>query len=127
MLASCVTSGKNRLTTISGTTTSDDFTASGIQIDSFRNPSNPPSLQAVGEKSAPLEVESFAIDKSTLEIKASGKGKVLKDGTVVTKTDVLETLNKNPILSGLFAAGNIALLGWAGRSWFPKRKASEES
>ena len=109
-----------------GPSSSDDFTASGIQIASVRNPGNPPLLQALGEKNAPLEVESFAIDKSDLEIKASGKGKVLKDGSVVTKTDVLETLNKNPILSGLFAAGNIALLGWAGRSWFPKRRKDDD-
>ena len=109
-----------------GASNSDDFTASGIQIASVRSPGNPPLLEAVGEKNAPLEVEAFAIDKSSLAVKASGKGKVLKDGSVVTKTDVLETLNKNPILSGLFAAGNIALLGWAGRSWFPKRKVSEE-
>jgi hypothetical protein len=110
-----------------GASNSDDFTADGIRISSVRNPANPPLLQAVGEKSAPLAVESFAIDKSALEIKASGKGKVLKDGSVVTRTDLLETLNKNPILSGLFAAGNIALLGWAGRSWFPRRNREEEA
>jgi hypothetical protein len=109
-----------------GGSNSDDFTASAIQIASVRNPGNPPLLQALGEKNTPLEVESFAIDKSALAIKASGRGKVLKDGSVVTKTDLLETLNKNPILSGLFAAGNIALLGWAGRSWFPKRKKEED-
>ncbi len=110
-----------------GASDSNDFTADAILIASVRNPSNPPLLQAVGEKNTSLEVESFAIDKGALEIKASGKGKVVKDGSVVTKTDVLETLNKNPILSGLFAAGNIALLSWAGRSWFPKRKSEEEA
>jgi hypothetical protein len=108
-----------------GASNSDDFTADAVQIVNVRSTNDPPSLQALGERNAPLDIESFAIDKSDLQIKASGKGKVLKDGTVVTKTDLLETLNKNPILSGLFAAGNIALLGWAGRSWFPKRKSQE--
>jgi hypothetical protein len=109
-----------------GATSSDDFTADAVQIASVRGTNDPPLLQAVGQRTAPLDIESFAIDKSDLEIKASGKGKVLKDGTVVTKTDLLETLNKYPILSGLFAAGNIALLGWAGRSWFPKSRKSDE-
>lgn len=70
----------------------------------------------------PLAVESLAIDKSDLQIKASGKGEVLKDGKVQTKTDVLEAFNQNPVLSGLITAGNVALLGWAGRMWFPSKK-----
>jgi hypothetical protein len=70
-------------------------------------------------------VESFAINKNQLEIKASGKGRVQKDGKVVTKTDVLETVTKNPILSALFGAGNLALIGWVKRAFFPPRRKSE--
>jgi hypothetical protein len=52
---------------------------------------------------------------------------VLKDGSVVTKTDVLEALKKDELLSTLFGIGNVALLGWAGRSWFPSRKKKRGS
>jgi hypothetical protein len=40
-----------------------------------------------------------------VEINASGKERALKSGKVISTVNVLETLNKNPILSALFAAG----------------------
>ena len=102
----------------------DQFTASAISVaalNSNREASTPPALQAISERKSTLTVDSFEINNDQLEIAASGKGTVLKNGSVVTKTDLLETLSKNPTFSALFGAGNLALLGWVGRCWFPLR------
>lgn len=110
-----------------GASATTDFTAGAIKIVNVRNAaSDPPLLEARGARKTPLAVESLAIDKSDLQIKASGKGEVLKDGNVQTKTDVLEAFNQNPVLSGLITAGNVALLGWAGRMWFPSKKKERD-
>jgi hypothetical protein len=108
-----------------GPSASEEFTADAIKISTVNPKSgapNAPRLEARGEHQLPLTVESFAVNKNQLEINASGKGRVLKDGKVVTKTNVLEALNQNPILSALFGAGNLALIGWAGRMFFPPRR-----
>lgn len=108
-----------------GSSASDEFTAQTIAISSLnpktRTP-NAPSFEAHGAKKSPLTVLSFGVNQNQLEINASGKGRVLRDGKVVNTTNVLETLNKNPILSALFGAGNLALIGWAGRMFFPPRR-----
>jgi hypothetical protein len=114
-----------------GSSASDEFTTQTIAISTV-NPKtgalNPPAFEARGAKQSPLTVLSFGINQKQLEIKASGNGRVLKDGKVVNTTNVLETLNKNPILSALFAAGNLALIGWAGRMFFPRtRKKKAEA
>jgi hypothetical protein len=112
-----------------GASNSQDFAADTIKIVNVRSAAtDPPQLEARGTRKTTLDVESLSIDKSALQIKASGKGEVLKDGKVQTKTDVLEAFNQNPVLSGLITAGNVALLGWAGRMWFPlkKKKRDEE-
>lgn len=113
-----------------GPSASDEFTAQTISISAM-NPKtgalDPAGFEARGKQS-PLTVLSFGINQNSLEIKASGNGRVLKDGKVVNTTNVLETLNKNPILSALFAAGNLALIGWAGRMFFPRtRKKKAEA
>ena len=107
-----------------GSSASDEFLTQTITISSL-NPKtgtpNPPYFEARGAKQAPLTVLSFGINQNQLEINASGKGRVLKAGRVVSTVNVLETLNKNPILSTLFATGNLALIGWVGRMFFPPR------
>ena len=114
-----------------GPSASDEFTAEAIKIAALSSKSgtpNPPRLEARGERQSPVTVESFAINKNQLEISASGKGTVLKDAKVVTRTNVLEALNKNPILSALFGAGNLALIGWVTRMFLPpKRKRKPEA
>lgn len=106
----------------------DEFAASAIQIGSIKSePSKPAALEAIADRKTALTIDSFAIDKDNLAITASGTGRVLKNGTVITKTDALEMVNKNPLLSALFGAGNVALLGWVGRSWFPSRKKKRKS
>jgi hypothetical protein len=108
-----------------GPSANDEFTAQSIAISTL-NPKtgapNPPGFEARGAKQSPLTVLSFGVNQNQLEINASGKGRVLKGGKVVSTTNVLETLNKNPILSALFGAGNLALIGWATRMFFPPRK-----
>jgi len=108
-----------------GSSASDKFTTQTIAISPL-NPKtgapDPPGFEARGAKQSPLTVLSFGINRNQLEINASGKGRVLKSGKVVSTVNVLETLNKNPILSALFAAGNLALIGWVGRMFFPPRR-----
>jgi hypothetical protein len=107
-----------------GSSASDEFSTQTIAISSL-NPKtgapDPPHFEARSAKQSPLTVLSFGINQNQLEINASGKGRVLKDGKVVSTINVLDTLNKNPILSALFAAGNLALIGWVGRMFFPSR------
>ena len=107
-----------------GSTASDEFSTQMIAISSL-NPKtgalDRPHFEARGEKQFPLTVLSFGINQNQLEINASGKGRVLKAGKVVSTVNVLETLNKNPIVSALFEAGNLALIGWVGRMFFPPR------
>ena len=105
----------------------DEFSAGAVQIGSLKSESSKPAaLEAIADRKTALTIDSFAIDKDNLAITASGTGRVLKNGTVITKTDVLQVLNKNPLLSALFGAGNVALLGWVGRSWFPSRKKKKK-
>jgi hypothetical protein len=114
-----------------GPSGSDEFTAQTIAISTV-NPrtgaSDAPAFEARGAKQSPLTVLSFGINQNQLEINASGKGRVLKHGKVVSTVNLLDTLNKNPILSALFGAGNLALIGWAGRMLFPRtRKKKAQS
>jgi len=108
-----------------GSSGSDEFSTQTIAISSL-NPKTgapeSPHFEARGAKQSPLTVSFFGINQGQLEISASGKGRVLKAGKVVSTVNVLETLNKNPILSALFGAGNLALIGWAGRMFFPRQK-----
>jgi hypothetical protein len=108
-----------------GPSGSDEFSTQTIAINTL-NPKtgvpDSPYFEARGAKQSPLTVSFFGINQGQLEINASGKGRVLKAGKVVSTVNVLETLNKNPILSALFAAGNLALIGWAGRMFFPRRR-----
>lgn len=106
-----------------GSSASDEFMTQTIVISSL-NPKtgapDPPRFEARGAKrSSLLTVLSLGINQNQLEINASGKGHVLKSGKVASTVNVLETLNKNPILSALLAAGNLALIGWVGRLFFP--------
>jgi hypothetical protein len=107
-----------------GPSASDEFTAQTIAISSI-NPKtgalNPPDFEARGARQSPLTVLSFGVNQKQLEVNASGKGRVLKGGKFVT-ANFLETLNKYPIPSALFGAANLALIGWAGRMFFPPRR-----
>lgn len=76
-----------------------------------------------GRKGALLKVDSFRIGTDQLQVTASGKGRVYEDGKIVTTTNLLERMNKYPILAALFGAGNLALLGWAWRQ-FSRSSAS---
>jgi len=107
--------------------TDDEFTADVIKISAIHSKgANVPRLEARGERNAPLTIESLAINTDLLEIKASGKGRVQRNGSTVTRTNILETLNKNPVLSALFTTANLALIGWAGRMFFGRKKPIEQ-
>ena len=82
---------------------------------------NPPTLEARGERHAPLTVSSFAINQNQLEITASGKGRALRHGSVV-RQNLLEAVNKYPISAALLGAGNLALIAWVKRGFLPPRQ-----
>lgn len=113
-----------------GSSRNDGFRTEAIAINSLnpttRMPDNPPALQALGSKQAPLTVSSFLISQDQLEINASGKGRSLKGGSAV-RVNVLQRLNDYPIPSALFAAGNLALIGWVKQAFFPRRKRPKAS
>jgi hypothetical protein len=107
-----------------GSSGSDEFSAQTIAISSLNGKTGapePPHFEAQAGKHSPLTVLSFGINQNQLEINASGKGRVLKAGKVVSTVNVMETLTKNPIISTLLAAGNLALIGWVGRMLFSPR------
>ncbi len=108
-----------------GASANDRFLSDSIAIRSV-NPKtgkvdDPPSLEARGQKHAPLTVLSFGVNQNQLEISASGKGRALRRGSIV-RQNVLETVNKYPIPSALLGAGNLALIAWVKRAWFPARQ-----
>ena len=112
-----------------GPTLNDEFMSQTIAIsglDPRTGARNAPNFEARGAKQSPLTVLSFGVNQNQLEISASGKGRVLKSGKVVSTTNVMETLNKNPILAGLLGAGNLALIGWATRMFFPPRRTKRD-
>lgn len=86
------------------------------------------SLVAQAERRAdPLSVDSLLIGTDQLQITASGKGRVLKDGKVITTLNFLESINKYPLIAALFAAANLGLLNWAKRKFFPPTGDKEKA
>jgi hypothetical protein len=111
-----------------GDPANDQFQSAGIAIRSIDpktgKPGSPPSLEAQGQKRAPLTVSFFGIDQNQLSISASGKGRTRRNGTVV-RENALDTVNKYPIPSALLGAGNLALIAWVKRALFPPSPKSD--
>lgn len=105
-----------------GASANDQFLSDGIAIRSVNaktgKADDPPNLETRGEKHAPLTVSFFGINQNQLQISASGKGRALRHGSVV-RQNVLETVNKYPIPAALLGAGNLALIAWVKRAFFP--------
>ena len=70
-------------------------------------------------KDNPLTVASFLIGTDHMQLTASGKGRVLENGSPITTTNLLETINKYPLIAALFGAANLGLINWAKRRFFP--------
>lgn len=111
-----------------GASTNDQFLSDGIAIRSVDpktgKADEPPNLETRGEKHAPLTVSFFGINQNQLQISASGKGRALRHGSVV-RQNVLDTVNKYPIPSTLLGAGNLALIAWVKRAFFPSGSKQE--
>lgn len=75
-------------------------------------------------KSAPLTVDSLRIGTDHLQFSASGKGRVLENGSAIVTANFLETINKYPLTAALFGAANLGLLNWAKRKFFPPTRAT---
>ena len=105
-----------------GASENGQFLADDIAIRSVNpktgKPEDPPSLEARGRKNAPLTVSFFGINQNQLEITASGRGRALRHGSVL-RQNALETVNKYPIPSTLLGAGNLALIAWVKRAFWP--------
>jgi hypothetical protein len=74
-------------------------------------------------KEAPLTVDSLMIGTDRLQFGASGKGRVLENGSAIVTVNFLETINKYPLIAALFGAANLGLLNWAKRKFFPPPRA----
>jgi hypothetical protein len=73
-------------------------------------------LVADGErKEVLLKIHSLMIGTDRLQFEAIGRGRVVENGKVISRTNLVEAINRYPIISAMFAAGNLALLGWAKR------------
>jgi hypothetical protein len=111
-----------------GASANDQFLSEGIAIRSVNaktgKADNPPNLETRGEKHAPLTVSFLGINQNQLEIGASGKGRALRHGSVV-RQNVLETVNKYPIPAALLGAGNLALIAWVKRAFWPSGSKQE--
>lgn len=68
---------------------------------------------------SPFTVDSFQIGTDHMQFNAAGKGRVRENGSLITTTNVLETINKYPLIAALFGAANLGLLNWAKRRFFP--------
>ena len=70
-------------------------------------------------KDSPLTVDSFLIGTDHMQLSASGKGRVREDGTPIATANLIETINKYPLIAALFGAANLGLINWAKRRFFP--------
>jgi hypothetical protein len=75
-------------------------------------------------KDAPLTVDALLIGTDHFQFGASGKGMVRENGSAVVTANLLETINKYPLIAGLFAAANLGLLNWAKRRFFPPARVT---
>src|SRR5262249_12402560 len=107
-----------------GTSANDQFLSDGIVIRSLDPTTvravNPPNLEARGHAQGSLTVSFFGINQNQLEIGASGKGRALRHGTAIRR-NVLDAVNKYPLPAALLGAGNLALIAWVKRAFFPSR------
>lgn len=108
-----------------GASANDQFLSGGIAIRSLDpktgKAADPPTFEARGDKHDPLTVSFFGINQNQLQISASGKGRALRHGSVV-RQNLLETVDKYPIPAALLGAGNLALIAWVKRAFFPPRQ-----
>jgi hypothetical protein len=70
-------------------------------------------------KDAPLTVDSLLIGTDHLQFAASGKGRAWENGSPIGTVNLLDTINKYPLIAAVFGAANLALLNWAKRRFFP--------
>jgi len=70
-------------------------------------------------KDSPLTVDSLLIGTDHLQLNASGKGRVRENGKLIATANLIETINKYPLMAALFGAANLGLLNWAKRRFFP--------
>jgi hypothetical protein len=80
-------------------------------------------LARSAHKNAPLTIDSLLIGTDRLQFGASGKGRVWEDGKPIVTVNLLDTINKYPLPAGLLTAGNLLLLNWAKRRFFPPARA----
>jgi len=88
-----------------------------------REATAPEGLVAKGEhRDAPLTVDSFLIGTDHLQLTVSGKARAWEDGRPIP-FDLIEVINKYPLIAALLAAANLGLLNWAKRKFFPPARA----
>ena len=89
------------------------------QLTAGAEPSKVGLVAQSERKDAPLTVGSFLIGTDQIQFGASGKGRVRENGSAVTTVNVMDAINKYPLIAALFGAANLGLLNWAKRKFFP--------
>ncbi|HEX8847277.1 MAG TPA: hypothetical protein VF791_21720 [Pyrinomonadaceae bacterium] len=79
--------------------------------DGSSTPSQPPSLNASVRDGPLLNINNLMVNVEEIQLDFSGKALVQTHGEYVTG-NLLDHLKKYPLIAGLFALGNAALLGW---------------
>ena len=74
-----------------------------------------------------LSVDSLLIGTDQLQITASGKGRVWVDGKIISTVNLVEAINKYPLIAALFAGVNLGLLNWAKRKFFPPPRDNQKT
>jgi hypothetical protein len=110
-----------------GTAGRQSFTASEIRITSADNSKQSVNsgLMARSESAqAPIKIEAFQIGTDLLQFQASGRARVWEDGRVITTANLIDTLNRYPLIAALFAAANLGLLNWAKKELASRKLSS---
>jgi hypothetical protein len=114
-----------------GNTRRQSFHATAVQIVPAQAPASSSvhaGLVALSEaREMPLTVDSFVVGTDQLQFAASGKGRVVEDGKVLSTANLLDAINKYPLIAALFGAANLGLLNWAKRRFFPSRPVGPQS
>jgi hypothetical protein len=111
-----------------GTSGRQSFSAAEARVISTQdaNHASPNSgLFARSESAqAPLKIDAFRIGTDQLQFAASGRARVWEDGHVITTANLIDAINKYPLIAALFGGANLGLLNWAKKQLASRQRES---
>jgi hypothetical protein len=86
--------------------------------------SPPPTFSAVSvSPEQPLKLQHLVVGADELRLEFSGQAMVQENGSPAVMFDLLQFARKYPLLAGILATLDAALLGWIGRAAFGSRQS----